>query len=240
MPVLIKPNMRIGILSDIHGNKYALEKVLIQAKKENVISLIILGDITGYYYHTKEVIELLNAWPSLSFIRGNHEDFLIDVYDGKIDSGLILNKYGSSIDIALETITKHEIDFIKNLKERSVIELDSLLIEVAHGSPWNNNEYIYPDSNVETFHKFDNYNSDFIFLGHTHYPYIHYGTKTLVANPGSVGQSRVHGGIADWAIFDTEKRIYIPKQTQYDTAVLKKEVTSQDPHLPYLYKILER
>jgi putative phosphoesterase len=232
--------MRLGILSDIHGNIYALEKVLAQAKKLGVQALLILGDLTGYYYHTREVLEVLADWPVNGIIRGNHEDYLIKITEGILSRENILKKYGSSINIALEEISRDQLNYIKNLKETVNVKVDSMDIYLAHGSPWNHDEYIYPDADIETWQKFNSYRSDFVFLGHTHYPYIHIGKNIIVANPGSVGQSRIHGGIADWAILDTELHNYIPKQTKYDATKLKEEVVMRDPHLPYLHTILER
>ena len=51
--------MKIGIISDIHGNYDALFSVLEKAKKESVDHLLILGDIVGYYYHPEKILNLL-------------------------------------------------------------------------------------------------------------------------------------------------------------------------------------
>ena len=64
--------MKVGIISDIHGNHYALEEVLKVAIREGVEKLLVLGDIVGYYYHPEIVLEMLYKW-SYEIIKGNHE-----------------------------------------------------------------------------------------------------------------------------------------------------------------------
>ncbi len=42
--------MKIAILSDIHGNQYALKQVLDCARRDDIEKIFILGDFVGYYY----------------------------------------------------------------------------------------------------------------------------------------------------------------------------------------------
>ncbi|MFO0212044.1 MAG: metallophosphoesterase family protein, partial [Pseudanabaena sp.] len=67
--------MKIGVLSDIHGNHLALEAVLKEARKLGVEKLLILGDLVGYYYHSVEVLRQLEEW-STEMIGGNHEEMM--------------------------------------------------------------------------------------------------------------------------------------------------------------------
>ena len=67
--------MKIGVLSDIHGNHIALEAVLTEAVSLDINRLCVLGDMVGYYYHPDRVLEMLKAWP-VDVIQGNHERML--------------------------------------------------------------------------------------------------------------------------------------------------------------------
>ena len=64
--------MKIAILSDIHGNVFALESVLNAVKKKGIDTLIIAGDFVGYYFWPADVFSLLEGW-NLVAIRGNHD-----------------------------------------------------------------------------------------------------------------------------------------------------------------------
>ena len=54
--------MRIGFLSDIHGNREALDACLAQAERQRVDRIVILGDLVGYgadpVYVVDKIMEL--------------------------------------------------------------------------------------------------------------------------------------------------------------------------------------
>ena len=51
--------MKLAIISDIHGNLYALMRVLEDIDDEKVDSIICLGDLVGYGPHPNEVISMI-------------------------------------------------------------------------------------------------------------------------------------------------------------------------------------
>jgi predicted phosphodiesterase len=63
---------------------------------------------------------------------------------------------------------------------------------------------------------------------------------TTIVNPGSVGQSRMKGGIANWAIINTNNKTVELKSTKYKVDDLILEVKKRDPQNPYLVNILLR
>ena len=78
--------MRIGLLSDIHGNAHALKSVLKSAREKGVDKILCCGDYVGYYYEPDEVMFLLNDWDWVG-ISGNHEAMLLDWLNGKNQNG---------------------------------------------------------------------------------------------------------------------------------------------------------
>ncbi len=85
--------MKIGVLSDIHGNHYALKAVLEEARRCGVEYLFILGDLVGYYYYPDEVLKLLEDWPK-EVIQGNHEEMLKEVLNKETEKETVRKKYG--------------------------------------------------------------------------------------------------------------------------------------------------
>ena len=81
---------------------------------------------------------------------------------------------------------------------------------------------------------------DLVVLGHTHYPMSHKIGRTLVVNPGSVGQPRNREPGAHWAIFDTVSRSLQRRMDAYDSAALVRECRRRHPELPYLADVLLR
>ena len=231
--------MKIAVISDIHANKYALEKVLIEAKAEKVSKLFILGDIVGYYYHPKEVMQLLEEW-DYEFIKGNHEIILEKLKKGEIPEQEIRRKYGSGTNRAIEDLDQKRIEQLTSASTQKKIISGNFSFLLCHGAPWDTNQYIYPDADKETLDRCNNNDIDYILIGHTHYPFICKCTHSIIINPGSVGQSRKKGGVADWVIINDQNGVIIPQKTEYDTTPLIVEIGHTDPDVKYLKSILKR
>ena len=65
--------MKVALISDIHANFYALETVVQDLDKECVESVIVAGDLIGYYYWPHKVVDLIMSDSRFFCIRGNHE-----------------------------------------------------------------------------------------------------------------------------------------------------------------------
>ncbi len=67
--------MRLVVLSDIHANLAALEKVL--AAIPSCDELYCLGDVVGYGPNPNEVIEALRAHNPTVVLAGNHDHAVV-------------------------------------------------------------------------------------------------------------------------------------------------------------------
>lgn len=231
--------MKVGIISDIHGNHYALAEVLKAAAKQGVEKLLFLGDIVGYYYHPEKCLKMLSDWPH-EIIKGNHEEILQDLYNNKIDSETVKGKYGSAHNLALNNLDEKTLKWLFNLPIQKSVTIDGISFQMNHGSPWSIDEYIYPDAPVEKLDECNSDDHDFVLIGHTHYQFSFQCKKSMLINCGSVGQSRQKGGIANWAIADTKDKSIEMKATPYDTSELLNEIQKIDPDFDYLSKVLTR
>lgn len=231
--------MKIAVISDIHGNYDALEVVLKKARAEGVKHLLVLGDIVGYYYHPDKILSALFEW-SYDLIKGNHEYMLEDLMkDASIGESIRL-KYGSGHQEAIDKLSKEQLQFLKTLPDTKTVKLDDATILMCHGSPWSNDFYIYPDADNETLLKCDSSIHDFVLIGHSHYQFAVRNKSSMLVNPGSVGQSRQHGGLADWCIINTENKCFQMLSTPYSTEKLITEIATKDKDIDYLNKILKR
>lgn len=230
--------MRIAILSDIHGNFFALEAVIKQIHNMQVDRIYFLGDLLGYYYEPKKVYQKLREI-NATMILGNHEQMLFDCIDGKINIEHLTSKYGSGHKIALEQLSSSEIESLRNLPTMHVETIDGLTIACYHGSPFDNNYYLYPDTNNAILSACVT-GADFTFVGHSHYSYIAKLKNGLLINVGSVGQSRVEGGIANWCILNLGNSVIEMQTTLYDIKPLLDLVEKNDPAISYLSSILKR
>jgi putative phosphoesterase len=231
--------MKVGIISDIHGNHYALEAVLKAAKKEGVEVFLVLGDIVGYYYHPDKVLSMLSEW-NYEIIKGNHEVILQDLKENKIDPKVLRDKYGRGHDEALIKIDDATQKWLFSLPIQKTVKIDDVSFQLNHGSPLSIDEYIYPDAAAEALEKCNSNDHDFVLIGHSHYSFTYRCTHSILINCGSVGQSRQNGGQAYWTVVNTTNKTFETKSTIYDTSILMKEVKEFEHTIGYSFKILQR
>ena len=232
--------MRIALLADIHGNDLALRAVLEDAKKNGATELFVAGDLSGYYYGLDAVIALLDLWP-WEGVQGNHDAWLVKILDGdKEILSWYSRKYGSSFEAAMHDLNDGHRDSFVSLAPSRVIERAGKKILLCHGSPWSQDEYVYPDAPTELFDRIAALGHDAVIMGHTHYPMVKRIGSTVIINPGSAGQPRDIGNSASWAIFDPESGDVEPHRTIFDPAPLLAEIERRDPQHPYLRDVLLR
>src|SRR3954463_8753788 len=77
--------MRLAVISDIHGNLAALEAVLADIKARGVDRTVNLGDCVTSPLWPKETFEALEAL-SLPTVRGNHDRWIEEFPDDKLSS----------------------------------------------------------------------------------------------------------------------------------------------------------
>lgn len=217
--------MRLGIISDIHGNLHALNNVLEHMNSVGVDKKVCLGDLVGYGPYPNECIDLVAS--NFNFIvMGDHDNAVFD--DKEAAAMNPLARQG--VDFTKEKITRSNLDILKGLEYGYLT--DGILL--VHGSP------SAPFGSVRTdddaVHSFSSPIADFdiSFVGHTHIPAI-WEKKTIskvafirpqfqksedviskfeytpkeasIVNVGSVGQSRDGDKRATYVIFDTESRL---------------------------------
>jgi putative phosphoesterase len=231
--------MRLALMGDIHGNIQALRAVLDAATRENIEKLLITGDLVGYYFSPLEVVELLDEWDTV-IVRGNHEEML---RTARKDPNYLLTvdaRYGTGLRVALQQLRTEQIDRLSELKHPLDLSFGGAKILLCHGSPWDLDQYIYPNSEDEVITKCAIGNYDLVVMGHTHYPMQLMIGSTCLVNPGSVGQPRNRKPGAHWALFDTETRSIEFRSESYDMSDLIRECKLRHPNLPYLANVLER
>jgi putative phosphoesterase len=231
--------MLIGLLGDIHGNALALSAVLNAAHRSRIDTLCLTGDFVGYYYEPDDIFKMLSAW-KIYAVRGNHEDMLLECIKNPIAAEQYRIRYGSGLSAAIRLLKPPDFDFIKSLPRSLRLEFDGKSVLLAHGAPWDTDCYLYQDAEPNLWDKVAASSDDFVILGHTHQRIAKHIGKSLVINPGSVGQSRDRRPGAAWAVLDTVSGWYEHRTETYDIVHVINQAQSKDPHLPYLWEVLSR
>src|SRR5918998_2595611 len=74
--------MRIGLLSDVHANLFALRAAITRLRGEGVDAWVCAGDLVGYGPHPNECVETI-AELDPTCVAGNHELMLLDALPAK-------------------------------------------------------------------------------------------------------------------------------------------------------------
>jgi len=180
--------MRIGVISDIHANRIALEAVLDDMPA--VDRLVCAGDVVGY-----------NPWPaacvaavrerSIPTVMGNHDRAVAS------DTGFRFNAMATAgVEYAREELDDDALSWLADLPpERTVADGR---VKLVHGHPDDPDRYTYPEEFSSRMLR----GEDLLITGHTHVQGHRVFDEGVVMNPGSVGQPRDDDPRAGYAVVE--------------------------------------
>jgi putative phosphoesterase len=177
--------MKIGIISDIHANLYALKKVLFELDRSNVQKIFCLGDITTLGPYPVETIELLMD-RNIKSVMGNHDEFMIN--PKKIKEYTSAKPIVKAVKWARERLSKEHLEYISSFKTTAEITLPKDKILLCHGSPKSHMENIHNDTSARKIgNMLSGFKNRIILSGHTHVQMLRQFSGRYIINPGSVG-----------------------------------------------------
>lgn len=234
---------RLAIISDIHGNRVALEQVLRDCEVRNVDAIFCLGDVVGYGPEPAECLSLVRANCKLC-IRGNHEDALLHPETMKGWNAVAR----AGIAFARRTMSAEALAFVGGLPSSFAI---SETILGVHDSPVPSEDGMtYLRTKQDAAEAFGWFSERFCVIGHTHVPAC-FSTRVKTArdtiglddvderpvhgkdarcvvelprlgrciiNPGSVGQPRDRDPRACYAVIDLGRNSLEMHRVEYDVA----------------------
>jgi len=182
--------MRIAVISDIHGNDFAFEKVEADIKKQGADQIVCLGDAVQGGAQPAEVVQRLGRL-NCPVVMGNADDWLIT----GVDSGREaipperLKKMDAIREWSLSQLTEDDLKFMKGFQPTVTINLESDLdLLCFHGSPTDFDDVIRNITPEDEFQKFlSAYNKNILAGGHTHAQQVRRNGEFFFFNPGSVG-----------------------------------------------------
>ncbi|MBR1908422.1 metallophosphoesterase family protein [bacterium] len=224
--------MKIAIISDIHGNLFALEKVLEDIEHEKCDNVICLGDLAMAGPEPNKTVELIKQM-NWDIIQGNTDKMIAEYTDEMYESlKSVIPIMANALRNDAAVISSENKEFLRNLPENLEITINNTPILLVHGSPRRNNEDILPDLPLEQVEEMvADTNARLILCGHTHLPcgYQTNSGKTVV-NVGSVGRPFTEKPDACYAIvtfddigFGVEHRF-----VEYDNEAASKVLASRN------------
>lgn len=195
--------MQIGVISDIHANKPALDAVL-DALPEDLDMVINAGDIVGYNPWPQACVEAVRS-RSIASISGNHDRAVAQ------QTPFRFNRMAQAgIEHAKTQLTAANREWIGSLPTSRI--LLNGRIRLVHGHPDDPDRYTYPEQfNSELLD-----GEELLVMGHTHHQHAEIYSEGIVLNPGSVGQPRDGDPRAAYAVVDLETRSVTTDRVPYD------------------------
>ncbi len=182
------------------------------------------GDVVGYNPYPNEVIEVLRS-RRIASIRGNH--------DRAVASGDTswFNPYAASaVDWTRGELTDESMEYLLGLPAEMTPRGMDLRVKVVHGSPRDEDEYIYPHE--ASLDLLDTAACEVLVMGHTHVPYVLESPRGLIINAGSVGQPRDADPRASWVLLDTSEQRAEVRRVTYDVPSVYEEIMAKGlPHM---------
>lgn len=232
--------MRVGILSDIHGNLEALEACLRALEKAGAEKYIQCGDIIGYGPDGAACTQRVMQLPLLASVMGNHEAVLAFPSLENWFNDQAKTALGDSLQQLPTSCT----DYLRTLP--ASVQKENFT--VVHGTPL--------DPIKEYFHSMAQFNiyyhlwvGQVLFVGHTHLQFYIKSSPTTchmylnqkgnhlitldtqcryVINPGAVGKPRDHNPQAACGLWDTRNNTFAFMREPYDVAVTQEKMRQKN------------
>jgi len=167
--------MRLGLIADIHGDMRALEATLARLDELGVDRVVCMGDLVGYGSEPDAAVAAIRD-RGIPCVRGNHDRWAVEKRQ------LLGLRGWRTTELRDDTW-----EFLERLPPSLRLECDGRILELHHGSPASDTEYVTSykplPASVEGF--WDRSDAQVLLLGHTHIPMIERGPRGTVINPGS-------------------------------------------------------
>ncbi len=188
----------ILVLSDIHGNLFALKAILDDVKDLSIRHIFIAGDHFGDGPQPREVIDtIINS--NAHVIKGNREEYLMDYIDGKHEDWHHALQMKAFIWNQAQFNDDH-IRWIRSLPEQYTLTLHDTTMRMVHGSPRKVNELIHHDDAELIMEALASVDEDILICGHCHQQYHTTVNGTLIVNPGAAGLPFMPPGSAPYTL----------------------------------------
>ena len=176
--------IRVAVISDVHGNRWALEVVLEDIERRGIRRTVNLGDTLYGPLDPGATARLLTGL-DLPTVRGN-EDRIIVEPPGAADS--------PTLRYVRDSLSPEHLRWLGALEMTAVAYEDYFL---CHGSPEHDQEYLLQEVSAagvflvrpeKLLDRLAPLEQEVVLCGHDHVPHaVHLPDGRLVVNPGSVG-----------------------------------------------------
>ncbi|MDY0349733.1 MAG: metallophosphoesterase family protein [Desulfobulbaceae bacterium] len=179
---------KILLLSDIHGNFPALAEIDRRCRGEGIDIILNCGDATVYAPFPNETLHWLREHQAVS-ILGNTDTKVLRLLEG----GSFKKPRKAEKRIMYEwtagQLRAENREYLAAMPNRARLVVEGFRIGLFHGSPDDDNEFLFADTPASRFRDLAaRTDCDILVSGHSHTPYHKVIDRVHFLNPGSVGR----------------------------------------------------
>jgi putative phosphoesterase len=206
--MLNRDNVKVALISDIHGNLDALKAVLADANRSGLTIFLNAGDAVGFGIYPSQVIQVVRSARFFSVV-GN--------VDLETIEGLRNPKNTGALASEIKELSPTDISYLESLPNELRLEIAGKRILVTHGTPDSVDEHIYLDSPEERLREIAaKGNADVIITGHSHTQMKRVVDGITFINPGSIGRPVNGDPKAEYAVLSFNPLTVEFKRVSYD------------------------
>lgn len=233
--------MRIGLFTDIHGNREALDSCLEHAAAVGIDRHVFLGDLVGYGPDPAYIVDRVRGLVETGaiVIRGNHDDYAVKPKRGMSEMARIAIEWTHKVLDAEARAWLGTLPF-------SAQEDDRLYVHASAAEP---PEWHYIDNRAAAEACLAATAQRLIFCGHTHVPALFHSIggrpaehfRPLANKPvpllparrwvtvvGAVGQPRDRNPNACWGLLDTDEKSIAMMRVPYEIDETLRKINAAD------------
>lgn len=223
--------MRVGLISDIHGNLLALEKVLADLERDPPDEILCLGDVAATGPRPRETVERLRE-AGFPVVMGNADAELLRPIPEKQGSDDNMRRIADIDRWCAEQLSSADLDYLREFRPTLETSLDhGRTLLCFHGSPRSFDDAIVATTlEGELGRMFSGHGATVMAGGHTHAQLVRQYRGTNVLNPGSLGLNPSGAEYAMIESTDDRLRIELRHLPLPGEAVAREALDSGMPH----------
>ncbi len=219
--------VRLAIISDIHANLEALERVLEDTELMQAERLVCLGDIVGYGADPAACVATVRERADIC-VLGNHDAAVFSVPE----RAFFNPNAREALSWTTAQLSEDDITYLQSLPYR--VSTDNLLF--VHSAPRAPEQWDYVFSGMEARLYGRYFHERICFIGHSHVPglypidagvreYSH--ADRFLINVGSVGQPRDGDWRSSYGLLDTVAGTYENRRVEYDVDAAARKILAR-------------
>jgi len=231
--------MRIAIISDIHGNRTALEAVVADLRETSPDLILHGGDLPHGGSSPAEIVDRIRelGWPG---VLGNTDEMLFkpkSLKEFASESPQLQTLWDAIEEMAAatrEALGEERIAWLSGLP-RILIHAPIALVHASPATTWRSPAHTAADAELESV--YSPLGQPMAIYGHIHHSYIRMLSGMIVANTGSVSMSYDGDPRASYLLLD--ESMPSVRRVEYDVeSEIQALVRSRFPHSDWVARML--